>query len=103
MENYIYFSTTDGGLVTNYELAHMAYVINGDCIDVNDLESIRKYATNCKGISKEVIPSIKVCLKNGYKFKAVMIYRDRHPGMSIKEAKDAIDDMERKLKLGILE
>lgn len=63
---------------------------------------IREFAASCKGILKEVNPSIKVCLKNNDKLKAVMIYRDRHPGMSLKEAKFIIDDMEKKIEEGTL-
>lgn len=98
----IYFATIDGSLVANYELAKMAFVVNGVSIEANDLDAIREFAMSCKGILKEVNPSIKVCLKNGDKVKAVMIYRDRHPGMSLQKAKSIIDDMERKMKEGVL-
>lgn len=98
----IYFSTTKGGLVTNYELAKMAYVVNAISIDADDLDAVRKYAKSCKGIRKEVNPSIKMCLKNNEDVKAIMIYRDRHPGVGLKGAKEAIEDMKAKLRLGIL-
>ncbi len=102
MVNDIYFADNDGKLITNRELARMAFVVNGKYIDEDDLVAIREYASSCKGIYKEVNPSIKVCLKNGEKVKAIMIYRDRHPGCGIKKAKDVIEDMEAKLRLGIL-
>ena len=40
-----------------------------------------------------------MCLRNHEKVKAVMIYRDRHPGIGLKEAKDAIDMIEAKMKV----
>lgn len=102
MINDIYFAANDGSLFTNHELAKMAFVVNGMSIKADDLDVIREFAVSCKGILKEVNPSVKVCLKNGDKVKAVMIYRDRHPGMSLMEAKSIIDDMEKKMDEGIL-
>lgn len=102
MINDIYFADNNGKLVTNRELARMAFIINGECINSEDLDAIRAYAANCKGIQKEVNPSIKICLKNGEKVRAIMIYRDRHPGVGLKEAKNVIDEMEEKMRLGIL-
>lgn len=102
MINDIYFAANDGKLITNHELAKMAFVVNGVSIKANDLDAIRKFATSCRGILKEVNPSVKVCLKNGEKVKAVMIYRDRHPGMSLKEAKSIIDVMEKRMDKGVL-
>lgn len=57
MEN-IYFTTTNGTLVNNYDIAKTA-IINGDYIDDNNFEEVRKYASNCKGIVREIKPSIK--------------------------------------------
>lgn len=44
-------------------------------------------------------PSIKMCLRNHERVKAVMIYRDRHPGIGLKEAKDAVEMIEAKMKV----
>ena len=95
----IYFATTEGGLVTNRDVAKMAFVVNGDCVDEDNLDEVREYTKKCRGITKEVNPSIKMCLRNHEKVKAVMIYRDRHPGIGLKEAKDAIDMIEAKMKV----
>ena len=72
---------------------------NGDYVDEDNLDEVREYTKNCKGITKEVNPSIKMCLRNHEKVKAIMIYRDRHPGIGLKEAKDAIDMIEAKMKV----
>lgn len=93
----IYFATNNNKLVTNYELAKMALVVDNVVLDATDFENIRKYARGCKGIKREVKPSIKVCLQNGEDVKAVMIYRDRHPGMSLMEARAAIYEMKAKM------
>lgn len=101
MNNDIYFTTTSGKLITNHDIAKAA-IINGDCVDAFNLDDVRKYAETCKGIVKEINPSIKVCLQNGEKVAAVKLYYYRHPGIGLKEAKNAIDEMESKMKLGIL-
>ena len=95
----IYFATTEGGLVTNRDVAKMAFVVNGDYVDEYNFDEVREYAKKCRGITKEVNPSIKMCLRNHEKVKAVMIYRDRHPGIGLKGAKDAIDMIEAKMKV----
>ena len=94
----IYFATTEGGLVTNRDVAKMAFVVNGDYVDEDNLDEVREYTKKCRGITKEVNPSIKMCLRNHEKVRAIMIYRDRHPGIGLKEAKDAIDMIEAKMK-----
>lgn len=101
MSNDIYFTTTNGKLVTNHDIAKAA-IINGDIVDEYDLDNVRKYASTCKGIVKEINPSIKVCLRNGDKITAVKLYYYRHPGIALKDARNVIDDMEEKMKLGIL-
>ena len=101
MSNDIYFTTTSGKLITNHDIAKAA-IINGDTIDEYNLDDVRKYASRCNGIVKEINPSIKVCLQNGDKITAVKLYYYRHPGIGLKDAKNIIDDMEAKMKLGIL-
>ena len=101
MSNDIYFTTTSGKLVTNHDIAKAA-IINGDTVDEYSLDDVRKYASACNGIVKEINPSIKVCLQNGDKITAVKLYYYRHPGIGLKDAKNIIDDMEAKMKLGIL-
>ena len=101
MSNDIYFTTTNGKLVTNHDIAKAA-IINGDTVDEYNLEEVRKYANTCKGVIKEINPSIKVCLQNVDKITAVKLYYYRHPGIGLKDAKNIIDDMESKMKLGIL-
>ena len=95
----IYFATTEGGLVTNRDVAKMAFVVNGDYVDEDNLDEVREYTKKCRGITKEVNPSIKMCLRNHEKVKAVMIYRDRHHGIALKDAKDAIDMIGAKMKV----
>ena len=94
----IYFATTEGGLVTNRDVAKMAFVVNGDYVDEDNLDEVREYTKKCRGITKEVNPSIKMCLRNHENVKAIIIYRDRHPDIGLKEAKDAVDMIEAKMK-----
>ena len=101
MNNDIYFTTMSGKLVTNHDIAKAA-IVNGDIVDEYNFDEVRKYARTCNGIVKEINPSIKVCLQNGDKITAVKLYYYRHPGITLKDAKNVIDDMEAKMKLGIL-
>ena len=99
--NDIYFTTTTGKLVTNHDIVKAA-IINGDIVDEYDFDNVRKYASTCKGIVKEINPSIKVCLQNGDRVTAIKLYYYRHPGIGLKDAQNAINDMEAKMRLGIL-
>ena len=98
MTKEIYFTTTSGKLVNNYDIAKVA-IINGDTVDECNFDDIWKYAAICKGIIKEINPSIKVCLQNGDRITAIKLYYIRHPGIRLKEAKDAIDMIEAKMKV----
>ncbi len=98
MTGDIYFMDINGKLVTNRELARMALITKGENIYAEDLDSIRNFAKLCKGITKEVTPDIKTCLKNGDKVKAITIYYDNHPGLGLKNAKNIIDVLESVLR-----
>ena len=98
MSNDIYFTTTSGKLITNHDIAKAA-IINGDTVDEYNLDDVRKYASTCKGIVKEINPSIKVCLRNGDRVTAIRLYYLRHPGIALKDARNAIDMIEAKMKV----
>ena len=98
MTKEIYFTTTSGKLVNNYDIAKAA-IINGDTVDGYNFDDVRKYAATCKGIIKEINPSIKVCLRNGDRVTAIKLYYLRHPGIGLKEAKDAVDMIEARMKI----
>lgn len=101
MAKEIYFTTTSGKLVNNYDIAKAA-IINGDTVDECNFGDVRKYAATCKGIIKEINPSINVCLRNGDRVTAIKLYYLRHPGIGLKDARNAIDEMEERMKLNIL-
>lgn len=98
MNKEIYFTTTSGKLVTNRDIAKAA-IVNGDTVDEYNLDDVRKYAVTCKGIIKEISPSIKVCLRNGDRVTAIKLYYLRHPGIALKDARNAIDEMEEKMRV----
>lgn len=94
----IYFGTIDNNIVDNYKLAEMAKVVHGVEIDAKDRYNIRTFAEGCAGLTGEIKhPSTKVLLKHGHKFDAVKLYRDRHPNLSWKEAKELTDIFEKTL------
>ena len=99
--NDIYFTTTSGKLVTNHDISKAA-IINGDNVVEYDLNDVRKYAKTCKGIVKEINPSIKICLQNGDRSTAIKLYYLRHPGITLKDAQKIINEMEDKMNLSIL-
>lgn len=101
MAKEIYFTTTSGKLVNNYDIAKTA-IINGDTVGEYNFDDVRKYAATCKGIIKEINPSIKVCLRNGDRITAIKLYYFRHRGIELKDARNAIDKMEEKMKLNTL-
>ena len=70
-----------------------------DTVDECNFDDVRKYAATCKGIIKEINPSIKVCLRNGDRVTAIKLYYLRHPGIGLKEAKDAVDMIEARMKI----
>lgn len=95
---YVYFSTNNGKLVTNWDIAKAATIVNGKEIGGNELEQVRKYAKSCKGIKKEIKnPSIKYLLAHGDKYTAIKIYYRRHPEKTLKEARDVIEEILRKM------
>lgn len=98
MGDYIYFATIDGGLIDNYDVVKMAKVVHGKDFLASDFESVRGYAKTCKGIKKEINPSIKYLLEHNKKVKAIQIYRRKHEGMGLREAKEIVDKMEENLK-----
>lgn len=95
----IYFATFDGGIVDNYDIAKAALIVGSETFDPEDLDSVRKYVTICAGVIKELEnPSVKYLVANGHKVKAVMLYRDKHPGCTLKQAYMAVNNMAKKLK-----
>lgn len=95
----IYFGTNDGDLLEDYEIRNIAFILSGEHIPYGDMEKIREFAKTCKGIKGEISkPSVKYLVEHCHKIKAVKIYRENHPGISVKEAKDIIDNMEEKLR-----
>lgn len=99
--NYIYFETTNGRLVTNYNISTTAEIVNGKKIDSEDFVSVREYVKGaCNGILKEVKnPSVNFLIKKGRKIDAVKLYYDTHTGISLSEAKNIIEEMMEECKL----
>lgn len=94
----IYFATKDGGIIDSYDLAKASLIIAGEGLDCENLDAVRRFALACAGIVREVDnPSVKYLVANGFKTKAVMLWHDKHPGTTLKEAYAAVNRMERNL------
>ena len=94
--NKIYFATKDGGIVDNHDIAKAALIVAGTKIDCEDLDEVRLFAFTCNGVCREVEnPSVKYLVANGFKTKAVSLWRDKHPGSTLKEAYIAVNRMEK--------
>ena len=99
MTNKIYFATFDGMLLDNHYIARLGTLKDGKPVDAEDLDYVREIAASFKGIKKEVKnPSVNYLIKTGRKYTAIRLFRDRHPKLSIKQAKEAIDRMEASMK-----
>jgi hypothetical protein len=94
---YIYFSTVGGDMVDNYELVRMAKVVYDINIYPTDFVEIRKFANQCEGICQEINPSVKHLIKNGRKYKALMVYHRKHPEISLNDCKKIMDEIEENL------
>lgn len=93
----IYFGTKDGDLISNYEMARIARIVYDNVIDYCDLEAVRAFAKLCKGITKEIKnPSVKFLVEHGHKVKAMRIFRERNPEMTMVEARNFIDELDEK-------
>jgi ribosomal protein L7/L12 len=99
MANKIYFTTFDGALLDNNYIARLGALKDGKAVDAEDLDYIREIAASFKGIKKEVKnPSVNYLLKIGRKYTALKLFRDRHPELSLTQAKEAIDRMEASMR-----
>ena len=99
MANKIYFTTFDGALFDNNYIARLGALKDGKPVDAEDLDYIREIAASFKGIKKEVKnPSVNYLLKIGRKYTALKLFRDRHPELSLIQAKEAIDRMEASMR-----
>lgn len=94
----IYFLTKSGLLMDNYDIANAQYIIGGKWVNPDNFDQVREIAKTCEGIEKEIKPSVKKLIKDGNRAMAIIIYRDRHPGIGLVEAKDAVDKITEKMK-----
>ena len=93
----IYFYTTDGKIVSNYDLETASVIATGNRIDANDIEKIREYASFCRGIKCELKnPTVEDFIKAGSLVKAVKFYHKEHPELTIAESKVVVDKMRKK-------
>ena len=91
----IYFYTIEGKIVSNYDIASAARNINGEILYPSDLDAVRKYAETCKGIKEEITePTVEIFLEAKCKAEAICFFREEHPELSLKEAKEAVDKLE---------
>lgn len=92
--DYIYFTTKDGKLIDNVDIANVAKIHDNINIYYRKFDEIRDYARSCKGIYREIKkPSIKILIKNGYKIDAIRIYK-RLNECTVIEARDAVNKIE---------
>lgn len=92
----IYFGTTDGDLVTNWNLARMAQVVCGMKIDGDNFNAVRDFAKSCSGITGEIRkPSVKFLLEHGNRVMAIRVYYERHKELGLDGARKAIEALEK--------
>lgn len=101
MNERIYFLTIDNTIVDNYDIAKAFMIVNGISIAPDNFVAVRKYALrpSTGGIITEIEnPTVEICLRHGAKVKAIKLYYDQHPGVSLVEAKRIIDAMAEHIK-----
>ena len=96
---YLYFSTVDGDMVDNYELVKIARIVHDVNIDAENFVEVRHFARQCEGICQEINPSVKHLIKNGRKYKALMVYHRKHPEISLNDCKKIMDEIEENLNV----
>lgn len=99
MNNRIYFATIDNDIVDNYDITKALMIVYGMQIPADDLNTVRLYASQIDGVITEIEePSVEMFLKCGHKIRAVKLYYDQHPDVTLKKAKDIIDEMEQTIR-----
>ena len=98
----IYFEGTNGELYTSDDIIKAAYIMNSFELKYYDSNSIRNFASECSGIKCEIKPDVELFVAKGYKVRAIRLYYNLHkkenPNLTLVEAKNAIEEMEIKLK-----
>ena len=90
----IYFAGTDGDTYDNYDISKAVRIFNGKHIDAENFMEIRKFAKKCRGIKCELKnPPIEYFIGKGNIVKAIRLYYDTHPGVTLAEAKDFVYEM----------
>ena len=51
-----YYLTTDGNVISNYDIANIIYIVGGERVSPYEFATIESYASKCKGIIKELDP-----------------------------------------------
>lgn len=101
MNERIYFLTIDNTIVDNYDIAKAFMVVNGINIAPDNFVVVRKYALHplIGGIVTEVEnPTVEMFLRHGAKVKAVRLYYDQHPGVSMVESKRIVNEMAKSIE-----
>lgn len=95
----LYFLTKTGTVVTDSEICTSALIVDGKNISITDTNAIREYAfTCCSGIESEIEdPSVELFLKSGCKIKAIQKYCETHKGITLSQAKDAVEQIQKEL------
>lgn len=94
MSDRIYFLTIDNTIVDNYDIVKAFMIVNGSSIAADNFSAVRKYALrpSTEGILKEIVnPTVDMFLRHGAKVKAIKLYYDQNPDVSLVEAKRIID------------
>ena len=95
----IYFTTIEKNVIDNFGVSRLALMHDAVRITSDDFDALRSYAASCDGIIREVEnPSVEYLLRNGHRFSAYKVFRDKHPDMNFAAVKVAIDRIEEKME-----
>ena len=92
MVKYLYFKVKDSfDIIDSEKIISIAKIIDNITIHLDDYQAIRKYASKCQGIDKEIEISVMDAVSTGRKYWAITIYRRENPGVTFAEARAEIE------------
>lgn len=96
MTERTYFETINGDIVDNYDIAKAVNISLGIKIDYTNLKEVDNVIQYCLGITGKLNnPTVEMFLNKGEKIQAIRLFYLTHPGSTLSEAKQIVEDMEK--------
>ena len=83
-----YFELTDSQVVDEEKIKDIYFILYGTYIP--NTAALDNFIDDCKGIEREFNPTVKFFAENGYKVKAIKLFRDS-VGCTLAEAREYVE------------